>query len=207
MLVDDADLRPALGRHLAAALDPGRQRIARPHRLQPTHLVEAGRAQGRAFVEVVVDEQAHQLGRNVPARGDQPTEHRLPGGLGIEVKALRIVLTGEGNDLVGGEGGGAERVFRAHLVVFPVARDLGLHRWVIAEHGPRRKAVYGPPLWSRGRASVSLPIMDEPTLVRRLTTIVSVDVVGFSTMSARNEEHALELLAARMATVESLVKH
>jgi adenylate cyclase len=49
--------------------------------------------------------------------------------------------------------------------------------------------------------------MDEPTLVRRLTTIVSVDVVGFSTMSARNEEHALELLGARMATVESLVKH
>lgn len=48
--------------------------------------------------------------------------------------------------------------------------------------------------------------MDEPTLVRRLTTIVSVDVVGFSTMSARNEEHALELLAARMASVGSLVK-
>ena len=36
--------------------------------------------------------------------------------------------------------------------------------------------------------------MDEPTLVRRLTTIISIDVVGFSTMSARDEEHALELL-------------
>ena len=42
--------------------------------------------------------------------------------------------------------------------------------------------------------------MSEPTLVRRLTTIVSIDVVGFSTMSARNEEHALDLLGARMAT-------
>ncbi|MGZ5911029.1 MAG: adenylate/guanylate cyclase domain-containing protein, partial [Reyranella sp.] len=49
--------------------------------------------------------------------------------------------------------------------------------------------------------------MDEPALVRRLTTIISVDVVGFSTMSARNEEHALDLLSARMATAEAIVKH
>jgi class 3 adenylate cyclase len=49
--------------------------------------------------------------------------------------------------------------------------------------------------------------MDEPALVRRLTTIISVDVVGFSTMSARNEEHALDLLGARMATAEAIVKH
>src|SRR5580704_8279776 len=49
--------------------------------------------------------------------------------------------------------------------------------------------------------------MNEPTLVRRLTTIVSIDVVGFSTMSARNEEHALDLLGARMATAETIVKH
>lgn len=49
--------------------------------------------------------------------------------------------------------------------------------------------------------------MDESTLVRRLTTIVSIDVVGFSTMSARNEEHALDLLGARMATAGALVKH
>jgi adenylate cyclase len=49
--------------------------------------------------------------------------------------------------------------------------------------------------------------MSEPTLVRRLTTIVSIDVVGFSTMSARNEEHALDLLSARMATAEAIVKH
>ena len=45
--------------------------------------------------------------------------------------------------------------------------------------------------------------MNEPNMVRRLTTIVSVDVVGFSTMSARNEEHALDLLGARIAVVES----
>jgi class 3 adenylate cyclase len=49
--------------------------------------------------------------------------------------------------------------------------------------------------------------MDEPALVRRLTTIISVDVVGFSTMSARNEEHALDLLGVRMTTAEAIVKH
>ena len=47
--------------------------------------------------------------------------------------------------------------------------------------------------------------MDEPTLVRRLTTIASLDVVGFSTMSARNEEHALDLLGTRMATAGAIV--
>src|SRR5258708_7563936 len=49
--------------------------------------------------------------------------------------------------------------------------------------------------------------MNEPTLVRRLTTIVSIDVVGFSTRSARNEEHALDLLGPRMATAGAIVKH
>jgi class 3 adenylate cyclase len=49
--------------------------------------------------------------------------------------------------------------------------------------------------------------MTESDLVRRLTTIMDIDVVGFSTMSARDEEHALGLLNARMATAQTLVKH
>ena len=49
--------------------------------------------------------------------------------------------------------------------------------------------------------------MTEPDLVRRLTTIMDIDVVGFSTMSARDEEHALGLLGDRMATAQTLVKH
>jgi class 3 adenylate cyclase len=49
--------------------------------------------------------------------------------------------------------------------------------------------------------------MTESDLVRRLTTIMDIDVVGFSTMSARDEEHALALLAARMAAAQALVKH
>jgi class 3 adenylate cyclase len=49
--------------------------------------------------------------------------------------------------------------------------------------------------------------MTESDLVRRLTTIMDIDVVGFSTMSARDEEHALSLLGARMAAAQALVKH
>ena len=48
--------------------------------------------------------------------------------------------------------------------------------------------------------------MNEPSPVRRLTTILAIDVVGFSTMSARNEEHALGLLNARLAIAETYIK-
>lgn len=48
--------------------------------------------------------------------------------------------------------------------------------------------------------------MNEPSLVRRLTTIVAIDVIGFSTLAARNEEHALGLLRSRMALAETYIK-
>ncbi|MBM3649177.1 MAG: adenylate/guanylate cyclase domain-containing protein [Alphaproteobacteria bacterium] len=47
--------------------------------------------------------------------------------------------------------------------------------------------------------------MAEPNLVRRLTTIMDIDVVGFSTMSARDEEHALGLLGSRLQTAQRLI--
>src|SRR5262249_48568242 len=49
--------------------------------------------------------------------------------------------------------------------------------------------------------------MNDPNLLRRLTTIMAIDVVSFSAMSARNEERALALLGARMGTTETLIKH
>ena len=55
--------------------------------------------------------------------------------------------------------------------------------------------------------SASLSAMTEPDLVRRLTAIMDIDVVGFSTMSARDKEHALSLLGARMAVAQGMVKH
>ena len=48
--------------------------------------------------------------------------------------------------------------------------------------------------------------MTEPSLVRRLTTIIAIDVVGFSTLSARDEEHALGLLRTRMAVAETYIR-
>lgn len=48
--------------------------------------------------------------------------------------------------------------------------------------------------------------MTDTSLVRRLTTILALDVVAFSTMSARNEEHALTLLAARLDSAGTLVR-
>ena len=48
--------------------------------------------------------------------------------------------------------------------------------------------------------------MTDPNLIRRLTTILALDVVAFSTMSARDEEHALALLAARLDSAGTLVR-
>src|SRR4051794_34014151 len=100
MLMDDAHVGPAPRWDLAGAFDPGRERVARPYRLQPSDLVEAGRAQRRAPVEVVVDKQSHQLGVDVPTRRDQAAEHRFAGRHGVDMKALRIELAGEGHDLL-----------------------------------------------------------------------------------------------------------
>ena len=48
--------------------------------------------------------------------------------------------------------------------------------------------------------------MNDTPLVRRLTTILAIDVVAFSTMSARDEEHALALLGARMEAAGTLIR-
>lgn len=48
--------------------------------------------------------------------------------------------------------------------------------------------------------------MTDPNLVRRLTTILALDVVAFSTMSARDEERALALLSSRLDSAGMLVR-
>ena len=48
--------------------------------------------------------------------------------------------------------------------------------------------------------------MADYSMVRKLTTIVAIDAVGFSTMAAANEDQALRLLRQRLVTVESFVK-
>jgi|GEM_PF-441783 len=49
-------------------------------------------------------------------------------------------------------------------------------------------------------------VMTDPSLVRRLTTILAIDVVAFSAMSARDEERALALLAVRLDSAGTLVR-
>lgn len=48
--------------------------------------------------------------------------------------------------------------------------------------------------------------MNDSLLVRRLTTILAIDVVAFSTMSSRDEEHALLLLGRRMDAAGTLIQ-
>src|SRR5258708_8820505 len=122
MLVDDAELRLALGRDLGRALDPAAERVAGPYRLKPAQLVEAGRAERGAPVDVVVDEQPHHLGRDMPARSDQAAKHRGLGGLGVNMEGLRIEPAGEVDDLLGGEARRAQRILLTDFVVFPIAR-------------------------------------------------------------------------------------
>lgn len=47
--------------------------------------------------------------------------------------------------------------------------------------------------------------MEDSPLVRRLTAIVAIDVVGFSTMSARDEEQALGLLRERLGAATAII--
>ena len=57
-----------------------------------------------------------------------------------------------------------------------------------------------------GSFSPETSAMTDTNLVRRLTTILALDVVAFSTMSARDEERALALLAVRLDSAGTLVR-
>lgn len=47
--------------------------------------------------------------------------------------------------------------------------------------------------------------MEDPPLIRRLAAIVAIDVVGFSAMSARDEEQALSLLRERLNSATAAI--
>ena len=99
----------------------------------------------------------------MPSRGDQPAEHRLPGGGRIDVKTLGVELAREVDDFVGGEAGRTEIVPGADLVVVPVARSVGMHGQrssqspaLQARTSASRQGAT-PFLWPRRGPSVSLP--------------------------------------------------
>src|SRR5687767_6373999 len=74
------------------------------HRLQPAHVVDAGRAQARRLVDVTLAHQAHAHRAGVPAAGDQAAEHGFFRQGRVDMERLRVVLPAESDDLLLGEG-------------------------------------------------------------------------------------------------------
>src|SRR5207302_5433323 len=86
-----AGARSAGGEHGA----PVDERVARAHRIRPANIVEPGRAQALAAIEVAVAHQAHADRAGVPAAGDQAAEKARLGGRRIDVERLRIEAPAE----------------------------------------------------------------------------------------------------------------
>ena len=64
-VLDHAAARAALGRRRLEHGEARRQPVARPHRLQPADLVDAGRADAVGVLQVPVDEKPHEHGARV----------------------------------------------------------------------------------------------------------------------------------------------
>src|SRR5581483_6770257 len=77
-------------------------------RLQPTDIVDAGRAHtGGTFYQAVV-QQAHHQGTRVPAARDQSAVDGILRGLFVGVKRLRIVAASELDDFFARHGAHSE---------------------------------------------------------------------------------------------------
>ena len=76
------------------------QRVAGAHRLDKPDLLDAGRADTGALVEVAVAHQPHAHARGLPAACDQAAVGRGAGLLLVGVVALGIPLPREGDDVL-----------------------------------------------------------------------------------------------------------
>src|SRR5262249_26383514 len=77
------------------------QLVARPYRLGPPHLLEAGADNSPGRPELTVDQQPHGQSGRMPAAGCEAAENRISRGIIIEMKRLGIELRGESLDLIG----------------------------------------------------------------------------------------------------------
>ena len=68
----------------------------------------------------VLDQQPHEERDRVPAARDQPTVDRVGGRGGVDMHRLRIVLPGEGDDIVLADGDGANRDDLAWMEVLEI---------------------------------------------------------------------------------------
>src|SRR5262245_14747553 len=78
------------GRPRLEHLDHRPERVAGPHGPEPSHLVDARRAQARRGQHLRVGEQPEGQRDGVKAARDEATEDALPGRLDVEVKRLRV---------------------------------------------------------------------------------------------------------------------
>src|SRR3989442_8875108 len=95
-----AAVRLAPRRHDLGDRETRPQRVARPHGLEPSDLVAAGRAERYRVLEERVPQQAHHDSDRLPAARDETAEHGALSRLLVGVERLRVVLAREGDDLV-----------------------------------------------------------------------------------------------------------
>ena len=92
----------------------------RPDRFQPTDFVGPDAPDQGGVAHIVVDEHPAGHRDRMPAARDQPLELGPLGGLRIDVKRLRVIFCGEGDDLVGGHRPMAELADIADAEIFEI---------------------------------------------------------------------------------------
>ncbi len=79
-----------------------RQGVTGAHRAQPCQVFDRTADHAALHRRHRFDDQAHGHGGSVPAAGDQFAKGGADGFVSVEVKILRVVLAGEGDNLFGG---------------------------------------------------------------------------------------------------------
>src|ERR1700722_7181012 len=101
------------------------QRVARAHRSWPAKLVYARGAEAALRAEPAGNKQPHHHARGVPAARDEAAERTVLGRRRVDVKRLRVVLTGEFYDLRPANGKSAALPGEPGHVVLKVERLWG----------------------------------------------------------------------------------
>src|SRR6478735_5864008 len=74
--------------------------VAGPHRLQPAQIVDAGTEQRMRPEWPALRGKPHGKRRRLPSRSGEAAEDRVLRGFLVEMKRLRIVLSGEAEDIL-----------------------------------------------------------------------------------------------------------
>ena len=80
------------------------EEVARPHRTRPAHLLNAGADDTACERQSAFNQELHRDRDGVPSARGETLEEGPGRGRLVEVKGLRIELSGEGFDGLGGDG-------------------------------------------------------------------------------------------------------